>query len=178
MAYDHGSVYHCLPTMFDKFSWIIVSSAFRLLLLLLLGEWAYPCSEDVVICVQFVVVEFVAVLGTSLKYCLFSIMRVPFLSSNFDDQLDSFWRGFSRWNKDVWCCFPATQSLLQYTVRLSSRSLFKFFFMMSRYCLFASSLVFLIFFSSRLWSQLQYIVKYAWLTLIFCLRTTSSAVSS
>ena len=64
--------------MFDKFSWIIVSSAFGLLLLLLLGEWAYPCSEDVVICVQSVVVEFVAVLGTSLKYCFFSIMRVPF----------------------------------------------------------------------------------------------------
>ena len=67
------------------------------------------CSEDVVICVQFIVVEFFAVLGPSPKYRLLSVRRVPFLSSMFDDQLDLFWR----WNKPVWCCFPSPQSLFQ-----------------------------------------------------------------
>ena len=114
------------------------------------------CSKDVVICFQFVVVEFFAVLGPSSKYCLFSVRRVPFLSLMFDDRLDLFWRGLSRWNKPVWCCFPSSRALFQCTVRLSSRSLLFSFFFQCLYLVLGTVCVllrWLVFFSSRVWSQ-------------------------
>ena len=48
------------------------------------------CSEDVVICVQFVVVEFFAVLCPSPNNCFFGKESSVF-SSMLDDGLDLFW---------------------------------------------------------------------------------------
>ena len=111
------------------------------------------CSEDVVICVQFVVVEFFIVLGPSPKYCPFSVRRVPFFLRCLTIRLNFFCLGLSTWNKPVWCCFPSSQSLFQCTVYISSRSFLILFLMSlfsSWYCLCASSLVVLFFFSFHL----------------------------
>ena len=93
--------------MFDKFSWYVVyAGGFLCLqhsdcLFYFCSEKGRisvfilrRCSEDVVICVQFVVVEFFAVLGPSPRYCIFPVIGVPFLSSIFDDRLDLFGDGF------------------------------------------------------------------------------------
>ena len=111
-----------------------MSSAFGLPLLLLLGEWGHHHFNFEAVfrgcchCVHFVVVEFFAIPGQSPKYWLFSERRVTFLSSMFDERLDLFWRGLSRWNEPVWCCFPSSKALFQSTLRLSSSILFVRFF--------------------------------------------------